>query len=325
MVLETQENWTQALENYIQALGIDLENNEDFIPYDIQDLGRILKQVGTEQFESTWQQVIGEPCEGEIREAIWAARDAEEYYQLGTTAQEQQQYDEAKTYYQKAWEIFQSLGNWRRASATISDWGKVLEVQENWTEALESYIRALAIDLENNEDFISSDIQDLGRMLKQVGTEQFESTWQQVIGEPCEGEIREAIWATRDAEEYYHLGTTAQEQQQYEEAETHYQKAWEIFQSLGNWRQASATITDWGKMLETQENWTEALENYMQALAIDLENNEEWISSDIQDLGRILKQLGERQFKSLWLQITDEECSEKLYQAIQAASQENQE
>ena len=250
---------------------------------------------------------------------------AREYQGLGDVVRAQGYLEAAADYYQKAIEASIAGNGLLRASNNLSNLGGVFEAQENWTQALENYIRALAIDLENNEDFISYDIQNLGRILQQVGTEQFESTWQQLIGKACEGEIREAIWATRDAEEYYQLGTTAQEQQQYDEAETHYQKASEIFQSLGNWRQASATISDWGKVLETQENWTKALENYMQALAIDLENNEDFIGSDIYDLGRILKQLGESQFKSLWLQITDEECPEELYEAIQAASQENQE
>jgi tetratricopeptide (TPR) repeat protein len=119
------------------------------------------------------------------------------YHNLGVVAQEQRRFDEATAFYHKALEIFQQFQDWRKAFSTLGRWGNVLETQENWAEALQFYIHALAIDLEHNEEWIGSDITDLGRILKIMGESQFEAVWQEVTGENCDGDVREAIWAAR--------------------------------------------------------------------------------------------------------------------------------
>ncbi|MEA5604209.1 tetratricopeptide repeat protein, partial [Nostoc sp. UHCC 0252] len=113
-------------------------------------------------------------------------------------AEEQRQFDVAINYYQKAWEICEQFRDWYWASQTLVKWGRVLEAQENYAEALQIYIHVLAIDLEHNEDWIGYRINDLARMLKQLGESQFQAIWREATGEECAGEVREAIWAARD-------------------------------------------------------------------------------------------------------------------------------
>ncbi len=123
---------------------------------------------------------------------------AKEYHHLGMVAQEQRQFDLVINYYQKAWEIFEQFRDWYWASATLAKWGRALEAQENYAEALQIYIRVLAIDLEHNKDLIDYYIDALARMLKQLGERQFQTIWRQAKGEECAGEVREAIWIARD-------------------------------------------------------------------------------------------------------------------------------
>ncbi|MBE9210660.1 tetratricopeptide repeat protein [Nostoc sp. LEGE 06077] len=123
---------------------------------------------------------------------------ARQYHQLGMVAQEQRQFDVAVDYYQKTYEVFAQFRDWYKASATLGKWGRVLEAQENYVEALPIYIRVLAIDLKHNQDWIGYRINDLARMLQQLGESQFQSIWREATGKECAGEVREAIWAVRD-------------------------------------------------------------------------------------------------------------------------------
>ncbi|BAY26859.1 TPR repeat-containing protein [Calothrix sp. NIES-2100] len=73
--LEAQQNYAEALPIYIGALGIELKHNQDLIAYYIYTLARMLQQLGESQFQVIWREATGEECAGEMREAIWQARD----------------------------------------------------------------------------------------------------------------------------------------------------------------------------------------------------------------------------------------------------------
>jgi tetratricopeptide (TPR) repeat protein len=63
-------------------------------------------------------------------------------------------FEEASAFYQKAFEIREQFQAWCKVSSTLSQWSNLLEIQENWAEALQIYIHAFAIDLEHNEEWI---------------------------------------------------------------------------------------------------------------------------------------------------------------------------
>ena len=74
-VLEAQENYSGALQIYICVLAIGLQHNQDWIGYQTDNLARMLKQLGESQFQAIWRKATSGECAGEVREAIWTARD----------------------------------------------------------------------------------------------------------------------------------------------------------------------------------------------------------------------------------------------------------
>ena len=123
----------------------------------------------------------------------------------------------------------------------------------------------------------------------------------------------------------HYLGEIAKEQGDFDTAAAYFQKAFPARSAAQDWPQASSTLTAWGQTLEIQSNWTEAVKIYIQALVIDMEHNSEWVGSDIADLGRMLKQLGDSQFQVIWREFTGDECPGEWFSAIQKASETEEE
>ena len=127
------------------------------------------------------------------------------------------------------------------------------------------------------------------------------------------------------------MGEIAKLQGYFDNAIAYFKKAFEIRVNAKHWHKAAETLVRWGETLEAQGNQVEALSKYIQVFAIDIKHNHDeigfqaWINSDIKNLGRMLKVLGERQFEVVWREVTSEECEENLRSAIQAASEENEE
>ncbi|MEH2107348.1 tetratricopeptide repeat protein, partial [Nostoc sp.] len=121
------------------------------------------------------------------------------------------------------------------------------------------------------------------------------------------------------ADEYHQLGSVAEEQRQFDVGINYYQKAWEIYEQFRDWYWASQTLGKWGRVLEAQENYAKALQVYICGLAIDLEHNEDLIDYYIDALARMLKQLGESQFQTIWREATGEECAGDVREAIWTA------
>ncbi|MEZ2227235.1 MAG: tetratricopeptide repeat protein [Microcoleus sp.] len=75
--LEAESNWMEAVKIYIQALVIDIKHNEEWIGWDIHNLGRMLKQLGDSQFQEIWREFTGDECPGECFSAIQKASSIE--------------------------------------------------------------------------------------------------------------------------------------------------------------------------------------------------------------------------------------------------------
>jgi tetratricopeptide (TPR) repeat protein len=122
------------------------------------------------------------------------------------------------------------------------------------------------------------------------------------------------------ADPCHQLGEIAKEQGHFETAVTYFQTAWEARSAANDWLRASSTLTAWGQTLESRSNWTEATKIYIRALVIEVEHNKQWIDWYLQNLGRMLEQLGDSQFKIIWREFTGDECPENWFSAIQEAS-----
>ena len=244
------------------------------------------------------------------------------YHQLGMVAQEQRRFDEAEAFFNKALQIREDAGDFYKAADEYHQLGMVAQHQRRFDEAEAFFNKALQI-FEDAGDFYNaaSDYHQLGRVAQeQRRFDEAEAFFNKAL------QIREDAGDFYKAANAYHqLGRVAQEQRRFDEAEAFFNKAFEIQAQFQDWRKASLTLGRWGNVLETQEKWAEALQIYIHAFVIDLEHNEEWIGSDIRDLGRMLKAMGMSEFESVWQQVTGEECPEEVRSAIQAVSEENEE
>jgi tetratricopeptide (TPR) repeat protein len=242
---------------------------------------------------------------------------ASDYHQLGIVAQLQRRFEEAITFYNKALQIKEDAGDFYNAASDYHQLGMVAEEQRRFDEAITFYHKALQIK-EGAGDFhmAASDYHHLGIVAqKQRQFDDAISYYRKALQI-----YQDAGDFYRAADDYYQLGTVAQEQGEFETAVAYFQKAFEGFSATNDWRKTSSTITAWGRTLEAQLNWTEAEKIYIRALAIDIEHNSELVDSALKNLGRMLKQLGDSQFKIVWREFTGDECPEHWFSDIQKAS-----
>ncbi|MGK7878086.1 MAG: tetratricopeptide repeat protein [Xenococcaceae cyanobacterium] len=250
---------------------------------------------------------------------------ASDYHELGMVAEEQGRFDEAIAYYQKALEIYEDAGDWYKAATVYHQLGMVAQKQGWFDEAIAYYQKALKI-YEDAGDWYkaASDYHQLGVIAQQQ--RQFDEAI--AYYQKAMKIFEDAQDWYNAADEYHLLGRVAQEQQeqrQFDEAIAYYQKAFAVFQQFQDWWKASDNLSKWGNVLEAQENWTEAVKIYIGVLAIDIKHNQEWIGSDIRDLGRMLKVLGESQFEAIWREVTGGECTGEVREAIWRAAEQGKE
>jgi tetratricopeptide (TPR) repeat protein len=239
------------------------------------------------------------------------------YHELGRVAQEQRWFDEAIAFYHKSLQIFEEAGDFYSAASDYHHLGMVAQEQRQFDDAIAFYHKSLPI-YEDAKDFYSA-----AREYHQLGiVAQEQRRFDDAIAfyhkslQICE-DVGDFYNATK---QYQGLGNIAREQGDFDTAVAYFQKAFTALSAANDWRQASSTLTAWGRTLEAESNWTEAVKIYIQALAIDIKHNSEFVGSDIGDLGRMLKQLGDSQFQVIWREFTGDECPGELFSAIQKAS-----
>jgi len=286
--------------------------------YDYHQLGMIAHEQGYfEEAIAFYNKALQiKEKEGDLDSA------ATDYHQLGMIAHEQGYFEDAIAFYNKALPIFEDMGYFHNAANQYHQLGMVAEEQRRFDDAIAFYNKALQIR-ENAGDshMAATDYHQLGRVAqKQRRFDDAIAFYNKAL------QIRENDRDFHKAANQYHsLGMVAQEQGDFETAIAYFQKAFEARSAANDWRKASSTLTAWGRTLEAQFNWTEAAKIYLRALAIDNEHNEEWIGWDINNLGRMLKQLGDSQFKIIWREFTGDECPEEWFSAIQEASETEEE
>ncbi|MCU0547180.1 MAG: tetratricopeptide repeat protein [Oscillatoriaceae cyanobacterium Prado104] len=242
---------------------------------------------------------------------------AKDYHQLGIVAQLQRRFDDAIFFHQKALQIFEAAGDFYSAASDYHHLGTVAQLQRRFDDAITFYHKALQI-YENSGDFYraAANCHQLGTVAEEQ--RRFDDAiafYQKALKVfEAEGDFYNASY------EYQELGNIAKEQGDFETTVTYFQKAFEALSVANDWRKASLTLTAWVEILETQSNWTEATKIFLRALAIDIVHNKQSIDSDIANLGRMLKQLGDSQFKIIWREFTGDECPEHWFSAIQQAS-----
>ena len=296
----------------------------------LQALGEVYKRIGRKpEFKSLRQRALKQ-IGIHLAEAKVKGQDAFDFwmYLRGVDANEAlaaSDLEGARAIHQEILDELTSLNDSSvndKIAVAYHNLGVVAQEQRRFDEATAFYNKALQI-YEDAGDFYkaASDYHNLGVVAQhQRRFDEATAFYNKAL------QIKEDAGDFYNAaSEYHHLGMVAQEQRRFDEATAFYNKAFEIVEQFQDWRKVSSTLSQWGNLLEIQEKWAEALQIYIHAFAIDLEHNEEWIYSDIRDLGRMLKAMGMSQFESVWQQVTGEECPEEVRSAIQAASEQNEE
>jgi tetratricopeptide (TPR) repeat protein len=247
---------------------------------------------------------------------------AKQYHELGIVAYKQRRFDDAIAFHHKALQIREDAGDSYKAANQYHQLGIVAQEQRRFDDAIAFYHKALQI-FEDVGDFYSAamDYHHLGIVAKMQrrldDAIAFYNKALQIYEDA--GDFYKA------ADEYQGLGNIAKEQGDFDTAVTYFQKAFTARSAANDWRTASSTLTAWGRTLEAQSNWMEAVKIYIQALEIDIEHNSEFVGSDIHNLGRMLKLLGDSQFQVIWREFTGDECPGELFSAIQKASETEEE
>ncbi|WP_280433687.1 tetratricopeptide repeat protein, partial [Nocardia brasiliensis] len=123
------------------------------------------------------------------------------------------------------------------------------------------------------------------------------------------------------ASTYHQLGTVAQDQRRYEQAEDYYQQALELELEFGNRDSAASTYHQLGTVAQDQRRYEQAEDYYRQALQACLDSRDELRASQLAAvLSRCLTEAGHRDeaFKVLveatinWRQLTGNFDTETL-------------
>ncbi len=242
---------------------------------------------------------------------------AGDYHQLGIVAEEQRRFDDAIAFYHKALQIYEDAGDFYNAAGDYHQLGIVAQLQRRFDDAIAFSNKALQI-YEDAGDFhkAAGDYHQLGI----VAQEQRRFDDAIAFYNKALQIYEDAGDSHKAANQYEGLGNIAKEQGDFDTAVAYFQKAFTALSAANDWRQASKILAVWGRTFETQSNWTEAVKIYIQALAIDNDHNSEFVGSDIHNLGRMLKQLGDSQFQEIWREFTGDECPGDWFSAIQKAS-----
>ncbi|AVH62796.1 CHAT domain-containing protein [Nostoc sp. 'Peltigera membranacea cyanobiont' N6] len=283
-------------------------------------------------------------------------------HNLGYIAQEKRDFKNAKRHYKIALNLYKSVGDDYQAAYEYLHLGIISHKQDNLEKASHYYYLSLETYKRKNDLYMAAKVyHQLGRLNQDNGEVKQAIIYYEIarkiyensksllelapvyhqlgmaLQEQCK--LKEAkfyylksvkIFEDNQnfycaAKTYHQLGRLAREQLGFTEAINYYQKAFENFDNKQNWYAAAITLIAWGETLEVQKNWVEALNKYIQAWVIYPQQEVNLISLEdlrIKALARMLKQLGESEFQSIWREATGEECAGEVREAIWIARDE---
>ena len=308
-------NFAQAETYYQQCLTIDQALGNDYnTASTYHQLGRVAEEQ--RRFEDAiafYQKALDlTEAAGDTYEA------AKTYHQLGNVAEAQRRFEDAIAFYQKALEIKEAAGDSYGAASTYHQLGRVAEEQRRFEDAIAFYHKALELTEAAGDTYGAAiTYHQLGIVAQaQHYFEDAIAFYQKALT------IHEAASDDYGASyPYQGLGEIAKEQGDLATAIDHFQTAFAARQASNDWRRATLSLASWADALAAQDNGLEATQLYFQALALDQQHNPDYVDTDIQDLGRMLNQLGEAQFLALWPADLAPESRDDLRVAIWQAAQ----
>jgi tetratricopeptide (TPR) repeat protein len=118
---------------------------------------------------------------------------ASAYHQLGITAQERGQLDEAEDWYRKALSIDEELGNRPSKALTYAQCGLLAEDRGQSELALEWNVRCVSLFEEVPNPLTGTGPSRLVRLTRELGVPVLEETWRRVTGQALPQVVRDFI------------------------------------------------------------------------------------------------------------------------------------
>ncbi len=227
---------------------------------------------------------------------------------LGIVAEELREWEQARSYYQQALEIYIKYGaaggtqsaRYEQAS-TLHHLGIVAEELREWEQARSYYQQSLGIKIEYGDRYKqATTLHQLGTVAAELREwEQAQSYYQQAIEIYIEYGARFSQASTLQC-----LGILAQELGEWEQARSYYQQAIEIFIEYGDRYSQAGTLHQLGNVAQELREWEQARSYYQQAIEIFIEYGDRYGQANpLHELGRLAEEVGElSQAKSYYLQ-----------------------
>ena len=205
------------------------------------------------------------------------------YHQLGVIAQEQWNFESAKTWYEKSLEVYEENCNKLFTAYTYHQLGTIAQWQRNFVLAKKCYLKSLKIKIKyEDEEGIANTCDQLGVLAWEQQDFKLAKKW-------CEESLK--IWKKhgdkrRTASTYHQLGVIAQEQQDFASAEEWYKNSLEIKEENDDEYGAAITYHQLGRIAEEQRDFQAAEGWYQKSLAIkEKQGNEHGAASTYHQLG----------------------------------------
>jgi len=237
----------------------------------------------------------------EVLDALTSAQSLEEqqkqswiastYHQLGIVAQELHEFEQARTHYQQALQIYVEFNDRYEQAGTYHQLGRVAQELREFEQARINYQQALQIKIEFNDRYAqASTYHQLGIVAQELREfEQARTHYQQALQLFIEFNDR-----YNQAVTYNNLGRMAQELREFEQARTHYQQSLQIYVEFNDRYSQARTYHQLGMVAQELREFEQARTHYQQALQIFIEFNDRYTQArTYHNLGRVAQELRE--------------------------------
>ncbi|MCA2623114.1 MAG: tetratricopeptide repeat protein [Microcystis sp. M20BS1] len=195
------------------------------------------------------------------------------YHNLGIVAQELREWEQARSYYQQAIEIFIEYGDRFSQARTLHQLGYLAQELREWEQARSYYLQAIEIFIEYGDRFSQArTLHQLGYLAEELREwEQARSYYLQAIEIKIEYGDRYSQAST-----LHQLGIVAQQLREWEQARSYYQQAIEIYIEYGDRYGQANPLNELGMVAQALRELSQAKSYYLQALQILAEFNDNY-------------------------------------------------
>lgn len=193
-------------------------------------------------------------------------------HQLGYVAEELREYEQARSHYQQALNIFIDCKDRYEQAGTYHQLGSVAQQLREYEQARSHFQQALDIFIGYNDRYSqASTYHSLGMVAQQLREyEQARSHYQQALDIKIDYKDRYSQAST-----YHQLGRVAQKLKEYEQARSHYQQALDIYTDCNDRYSQAGTYGQLGLLAEAQKDYAQAQQSLQKALEIFIEFNDQ--------------------------------------------------